>query len=196
VRRSSPQPENWMLVRPEETTLAQRLCDGANRSEDTRQPIAELGFMASFWNRKPDDEGGADVAATCGGWSRYTDNSFMLNLPYPEAAPQPFTATTARVLVGIVIQCWQPEWATWTSHDLADLQEDPEGPLGMVKTLGWATYFLAAPTPSSNTLPAGVKLERFESGALLTIGDDPAQVPEDLMLATRDALGEQVLGRK
>ena len=107
-----------------------------------------------------------------------------------------------------MVECGQPDWATWTSHHLVEVQDEHVTgkssnwqalkpgdviPTGVEKPLGWATYFSTLPTHPGG-LPSGVESHQLGAGWLLTIGENPADVPADLLLAVRDVLGEQVLG--
>lgn len=191
VTGDAPPPEDWMHVPSRAETLAERLRQGINRGDGAEEPIADLGFSTHLWNLKQGGEGGASVSTSCGSWSEYAPpNNFLLDLPRPlEAAPELCQPDAAKALIQAVVTSWDPSWATWTSNRLAELQ-DPD--LSGGKILGWATYFSTLPHLAEE-LPTGAKLERFGGGGLVTIGKDPADVPEELLLAVRDVLGEGAL---
>jgi hypothetical protein len=192
VRTPSPRPENWTPVPLGEPELAELLARGINRGAGTEKPMLELGFQTGFWNLKDDEEGGAGISAHCGSWSEHAPpNNFLLDLPAPEFAPELYQPHTARALMETVVECWQPDWATWTSRALRRAQRRGDAP--PAKPLGWATYF-SAPSELPSDLPPGSTSERLGTGWLITIGGDPGEVPVELLLAVRDALGEKVVG--
>jgi hypothetical protein len=192
VRTPSPRPENWTLVSPHEAELAELVARGINRGGGDEDPMPELGFQIGFWNLQDDEEGGAGISVHCGSWSEHAPpNNFLLDLPSPQIAPELYEAHTARALIETVVECWQPDWATWTSRALRRAQRRDGTPAA--KPLGWATYFSASSGLPAE-VPTGARFERLGPGWLLTIGDDPAEVPAELLLAVREALGENVVG--
>lgn len=190
VTAAAPPPADWVIVPRSDDSLAKRLRRGVNRRDTTGEPVHELGFSLRLWNLKEREAGGGNLSVHCGGCSEHLLNSFLLDLPPRQIEPGVYQPPTARGLMEAVIDCWQPDWATWTSRALRRLQRrDDTAP---AKPLGWATYFSARPG-SAHDLPPGAALHALGRGWLLTIGDDPADVPADLVLAVRDSLGEQAL---
>jgi len=190
ARAPSPRRENWEPAPRDELGLSALIERGATQ-DDWGNPMPSLGFTTGFWNLR-NNGGSAGLSTICGGWTQRTPNNFLLDLPEPQYASQLYDPRTAEALIRVVIETWEPDWATWTSDALAQRQ-DPD--LSGTRLLGWVTYFSKAPKPSTK-LPPGVRLHELDSGLLITIGDDPAQVPEELVLATRDALGEEFLERE
>jgi len=144
-----------------------------------------------MWNgsASPDSIG---LSVGCGSYSEVKGlgNSLVVDLPSPDGdAGRLFTRATARALVEAVVECWEPTWVTWTSHDLADAQ--PRG----VGRVGWMTY-LADPLVRRLEAPLdGYDTKQLDSGVLVTLADDATVVSADDVHRLRAALGDVVRWR-
>lgn len=75
---------------------------------------------------------------------------------------------------------------------LSDMDESPSRRCPVTKPLGWATYF-SPPPELRHELPTGADVQQLGRDSLITIGENPAEVPEHLLLAVCDALDERNL---
>lgn len=162
--------------------LEELLLAGQNRRDMDRVPIPELGFSAGLWNG--DFERGVGLSVNCGVWSRVVPNSFVLKLPKVGEAVELYTAQTAMAVFRVVVDAWEPEWATWSSAALRELQ----GAEPPAKVMGWATYLSSRDALEDVDAPEGVEVAAAGSGVLVTVGDDPGEVSETRLLAAREAL--------
>lgn len=99
------------LKQPFEVSLAavrESLERGVNRRDIDRKPIPELGFSFSLWSGHSDEES-YSISATCGSYSQYVGNYFVLELPSKGARSLPSALQTALDLFDILIEIWSPE---------------------------------------------------------------------------------------
>lgn len=155
---------------------------GQNRRDTDGTPIIELGFSAALWNG--DLEHAAGLMVQCGAWSPVVSNRFVLDLPSDsDGVTELFLPETARDMLRAVINSWEPEWATWTSDALREVQKAAPG----APVFGWMTY-LSSREVSDADVPAGVEVEPFGAGVLVTLGERPGDISESLLVASRDSL--------
>lgn len=170
-------------VSMDEGELARLLRSGENRRDVNAAPIPELGFSAGLWNG--DFERSVGLSTKCGAWSSAVPNSFVLNLPPAEqGAIGLHEPETAKAILGVVIEAWEPEWATWTSHYLREVQDAVVG----TPVLGWATYLSFRMGIPDEGIPSDVEIEPLGPGVLVTIGESPRHVSESALLTTRSFL--------
>lgn len=157
---------------------ASRLTDESVRKE------GHLSFGA--WNGGMDDAG-ARIMVGAGIDSPWLANAVVLTLPKANPPAWMQSPSAMRELLRATVLCWQPEWATVTSHELRAAQPDARPPR---LVLGWATY-IAEPTatPVRLALPATTQVESDPSGIYMSFGDDPLCPPRDQVLDARAALG-------
>lgn len=99
------------LKQPFEVSLAavrESLARGVNRRDTDRKPIPELGFSFSLWSGHADEES-YSVSATCGSYSQYVGNCFIVELPSTGARSLPSALQTAFDLFGKLTEIWTPE---------------------------------------------------------------------------------------
>ena len=99
------------LKQPFEVSLAavrESLERGVNRRDTDRQPIPELGYSFSFWSGGSDDEA-YSVSTTCGCYSQYVGNHFVLSLPSAGARSLPSALQDALALFGVLTEIWTPD---------------------------------------------------------------------------------------
>jgi hypothetical protein len=158
---------------------------GRNRRDTDGTVIEELGYSVGLWNG--DDSAGAGLSVGCGTTSAWIVNAVVLSLPVDDddGRPVPLPTEVNRRAFTSLVQCWAPDWATWTSDAARDAQPDDADAI----VLGWLTYLsTAAGTVSSRKLPTGVTAEPFAAGTLLTIGDGSTPLDARLLTAARAAL--------
>jgi Immunity protein 52 len=152
--------------------LRDLLFDGQNRGDDeARSVIADLGYHVGFWNG---EEVGTGLSVTCGGWSPWTSNSIVIELPDVDGRDPGtlYQATTILEMTRIVAHGWSPTWGTCTSHELREEQQSQPGEV----VVGWATYLSAERADRSGKLP-----------------DSPTDIPLDTVMAVREGLGLALL---
>jgi hypothetical protein len=176
-------------VEPAPEQLRDLLLDGRYRNDATNSVIPELGFNVALWNGQDSIAG---LSIDCGGWSASgAPNSVVINFPQAddplaEVVYQPIKAAT---LVRAVIEVWSPSEAWWVSHELREAQGAEVGEV----VVGWATYLSVERIARAGRLPADVETEAVGDGLIITIGDDPTDVPLDTVMAVREALGPALL---
>lgn len=171
-------------VSVDSSALAALFRSGQNRRDADGSPIAELGLSVALWNG--DFKRAVGLSVKCGAWSPVVPNSFVLSLPAADdGGSELYQPETARTMMRAVIASWEPEWATWTSHALREVQQPEPG----APVLGWATYLSSGRAVAEVGLPQGVEVEPIGAGVLLTVGRSPAEVPTSLLLATRELVG-------
>jgi hypothetical protein len=150
-------------VSVESSALRELLLAGVNRRDFGGDVINELGFSVSLWNG--DSRAPVGFSVTCGAAPSTPGvmNSFVLNLPSPEAGgAQFYEPSTARALVMAVVAAWEPDWATFASHRLREAVD----PAPRQPVTGWITYLSARgrrPVPSR----LGAVVEQLDDGALV-----------------------------
>jgi Immunity protein 52 len=169
---------------PSTLDAAGLLRGGRNRRDTDGTVIEDLGYSVGLWNG--DDSAGAGLNVDCGTTSARVVNAVVLSLPVDDdGRPVPLPTEANRRAFTALVQCWAPDWATWTSQAAADAQPDDADSI----MLGWLTYLSTATgTVSSRKLPTGVTAEPFAAGTLLTIGDGSTPLDPRLLTAARAAL--------
>lgn len=198
LRLLNPAFETWYLpgrsrrdalrrrVHPEREALLNLLGSGRNRRDSDQSVIAELGYSMDLWNGQAPSVG---LSVGCGMHPRtpHVKNVAVVNLPSSDDGLGDLASTPVALgLMRLLVDCWEPDWATWTSHEWRKEQGGEPG----APVLGWMTY-LAGALPAEG-MPAGVIVEPFGSGALITTADDIAGVTRDVLVAAREALGGQL----
>lgn len=91
---------------------------GVNRRDEDGRVLAELGYSVGLWNRaKPTIGLGCTVGAHPS--SKGILNCFVLDFPPPEAEAQRlYEPSVAKAILEVIVEAWEPSWATWTSHSL------------------------------------------------------------------------------
>ncbi len=143
-RRGGSRSSSTRPVKSDPASLEELFEHGRNRREVGREPIDELGFQVGLWNRSNPAVGLSCVAGSYA-FSLGVSNSFVLEFPrLDEASLALYDPAVAERIVEAVIDVWDPDWLTWTSHALRNKQH--AGPREPV--MGWATYIAAAESPA------------------------------------------------
>lgn len=126
------------LIEPDPEAVGELMLAGVNRRDADLSVIEELGFSAGLWNG--DFETSVGLSVDCGKWASAQGlmNAFSLDLPPPPPRPgaQLYELDTALAIMRAVVEAWEPDWATLTSHRLADaLDAGPRRPI-----VGWITF--------------------------------------------------------
>lgn len=165
----------------DEAALGKLFEKGRNRRDFGNGVIEELGFELDLWNRARPAVG---LAAIGGSYSTNPGilNSFVLDFPPPEAdALRLYKPSVAEAIFDAVVDAWEPDWATWTSHTLRDAQGAPL----REPVVGWMTYLTP---PVSADLP-GARTRPLRRGSAITIGQDVNGAGEEVVLDVRARLG-------
>lgn len=173
-------------VAPRLDELRRHLLAGRNRTDsEPREVIERLGYSFDVWNGQDDADAGLMVH--CGCYARRVGNSCVIDLPDVLVESEAlYRVGVARSVMRDLVECWEPDWATWTSRRL---REEQSGQRGKV-VAGFATYLSPALACRVQSLPDRVVSEQVGEGVLFTLGDDPRDVPVENMLALRRALSD------
>jgi hypothetical protein len=150
------------------------LNQGRNKSDIGKDIIDVLGFSVEFWNR---NKVPVSVSVNCGVTSSVETimNHFTVDLPEPVGgATDLYAPEIAKRVFRVVVESWDPLWATFGSYSLRAAQVQGAGrPIA-----GWLTYL-------SSRLGSQVELEEEEisvepllGGMLLTVGTDPLHLKD------------------
>jgi Immunity protein 52 len=160
------------------------LLAGRNRGDTDGAVIEQLGFSASLWNGQ---ETAAGLHVGCGMYSRAVINAVVLDLPPADGLGlEIYSPRAASAVMRALAECWEPEWATLTSHELRRVQAAP--PRSPV--VGWMTFLAAPRYVDVARLPQQASAENLAAGTLITIGSECTAVTGELVLAVRQALGD------
>jgi len=145
----------------EVNALASLLRGGRNRRASESSVISDLGYLTGLWNGDFDQSVGLSI--TCGSWSPRLLNAIVLNLPNPAGrAVVLVEPATAKALVQVMVDAWDPDWAMLGTNTLRSAQHpQPRQPV-----VGWLTY-LAGDRPRPDALPDGVTMEPMGRGGVL-----------------------------
>lgn len=163
-------------------SLGRLLAQGVNRRDVDGEVIEELGFSLGLWNRARPAVG---LSGTVGAHPSFHGvlNSIVFDFPPPEAeALRLYEPRVAEAIFDAVIEAWEPDWATWTSHALRDVQ----GAAPREPVVGWMTYLT---TPVSTDLP-GVTSRSLPGGTAIRIGQDASSAEEAAVLDARTQLAK------
>jgi hypothetical protein len=118
----------------DQASLRAALANGVNRRDDTGEPIPELGFSFSGWNRSKPEVG---LSMTIGAFAREAAVANFVVLSFYAAEDSPiYSPSKALQALRVAVHAWDPVWATWTTQALQDGQDFELGS----PTVGWMTY--------------------------------------------------------
>jgi Immunity protein 52 len=160
---------------------------GRNRRESDRSVIEELGYSINLWNGQ-DPSVGLNIG--CGRYHRseYVKNAVVIDLPRSdEGLADLALPERARAMMHLLVECWDPDWATWTSSELRREQRVVPGR----PVLGWMTYLSSLQDPQPSLL-ARSTLEPLGPGSLITAADEITEVTGASLLAIREALAGNI----
>lgn len=207
--RDKAETKAGALAQPVVTTdrqdLVERLKAGVVR-DDRGTLIETAGYSVYWWNGDESDPAAITLNMSLGRTSKQVPNSVVFQFPDPTALPSIYSARSASDLVLTVIEVFQPDRAVWLDDDSRAAQKDPDRVLPngaraigrlVGHPAGWATYLAdSEPTGFNDSLlPATASAERIGDGTLVLLGNDPANVPVDDLLAVRAAMGYEVPAR-
>ena len=168
----------------EHDVLRKLLESGRNRRDFDRTVIEELGYSMFLWNGQEPSIG---LHIGCGVSSPYVTNVVVIDLPRSdEDLGKLASAETARNLMRLLVQCWDPEWSTLSSHDWREEQEVQAGEA----VLGWMTYIRWVTEPLD--LPPRVAVEHLGPGSLVIAAPELAMVSGRQLTAIRQALASDL----
>jgi len=207
--RDKAETKSGALAQPVVTTdrqdLVARLKAGVTR-DDTGTVIETAGYSVYWWNGDERDSAAITLNMSLGRTSKQVPNSVVFQFPDPTTVPSIYSARSASDLVLTVIEVFQPDRAVWLDDDSRAAQKGPDrvlpnGARAMGRLVGhpagWATY-LADSEPTAfneHLLPPTASVERIGAGTLVLLGNDPANVSVEDVLAVRAAMGYEVPAR-
>jgi hypothetical protein len=161
-------------------SLGRLLVQGVNRRDVDGEVLDELGFSLGLWNRARPAIG---LSGTVGAHPSFPGvlNSLVLDFPPPEAEGlRLYEPGVAEAIFDAVIEAWEPDWATWTSNALRNMQSAaPREP-----AVGWMTYLTA---PVGGPL-RGVTSRPLLNGTVITTGKTVSSAEEAVVLDVRTQL--------
>lgn len=169
---TSASPDQPVSADP--AALTSLLEAGVNRADFGNEALTRLGYSFDLWNGAPGDQA-SSLGGTVGVHAGKPDivNNVVLNLPTA------YTPNTAAL--DLLIDAWDPDWATWTTRALRRAQGRD-----FREVVGWSTY-LRCSTPTK--APDGVRTRRVGNGIVVSFEKNGADVADDDVLAVRDWLG-------
>ncbi len=164
-------------------SLDRLLLQGVNRRDVGGQVIEELGFSFGLWNRNRPAVG---LSGTVGAYPSFSGvlNSIVLDVPPPddEAAARLYEPAVAAAILDAVVEAWIPDWATWTSPSLRNVQDVA----AREPVLGWMTYLAS---PVTVELP-NVGRRPLLNGTVIEVSSQVSELSEATVLATRSSLAK------
>ncbi|MGQ0743347.1 MAG: Imm52 family immunity protein [Acidimicrobiales bacterium] len=135
--------------------LGRLLNKGRNRRDSDLAIIEKLGYSASLWNGNPSFPFSLWVSCAVAAGPRL-GNAFTLTLPNTRPFSEWIDWPQARELLMAVVEAWDPEWASLTTHEWREVQDPPPG----TPIAGWVTYLSGrknrkAPPPAVIVEPLG-----------------------------------------
>lgn len=144
--------------------LRSLLSSGRGRRDTDKSVISELGYSASLWNGK---KAAAAWSVQCGshpGPGIGISNLFVVDWPESnDMMALRCEQEMALKAMRVVVESWDPEWATWTSRPLRNAQQTS----GREPVLGLLTYFNEARRVPR--LDAPFDVDRLGNGHVLSI---------------------------
>lgn len=114
----------------------ERLClERVRKGELDKNGLAKMGFLFAIGSEHPDDESSI-ITFTVGAalTSPHLSNSCVLTLPVEGAARERLLQVEkAKKIIVVLVEIWNPDYATLTSHQLRDK-------LNAANKVGWITY--------------------------------------------------------
>lgn len=179
-RRAASKAAAKTPVDTDAESLGRLLAQGVNRRDVGGDVIEELGFSIGLWNRARPAVG---LSGTVGAYPSFQGvlNSVVLDFPPPEAeALRLYEPSVAQAIFDAVVEAWEPNWATWTTHALRNAQ----GAAPREPVVGWMTYL---ETAVSEDLPRATSRPLL-GGTVITIGQDVSGAGEQAVLDVRGRL--------
>jgi hypothetical protein len=170
------------LVGTDAGSLEQLLLKGRNRRDADRSVIEELGFQVGMWNGQETE---ISLSASVGGYAGTPglSNAVVLKLPAPVGiARRLYGRQVAQRITEAIVESWEPNWATWASHPLQEVQDAP----ARTPVVGWLTYLSQARLAPDSAHTIGA--EPLHGGWLVRAADDVDGVSGDVVLALRRSL--------
>lgn len=172
---------------PERGVVSTLLESGRNRRESDRSVIEELGYSINLWNGQ---DPSVALNIGCGRYHRseYVKNAVIIDLPrLDEGLADLASLEKARAMMHLLVECWDPDWATWTSSELRKEQRVVPGR----PVLGWMTYLSSLQDPQPSLL-ARSTLEPLGAGTLIIAANEISEVTGESLLAIREALAGHI----
>ena len=156
------------------------LADRTSSAGDRGWAVEKLGFTISLWNGADPQIG---MMGLFGAYPEVSDvmNSFSLGLPPLDEIPDFRDTSIARRILKIMVDAWEPSWATWSSYELHDLQE----PAARQPVVGVLTY-LTEVGDSLDSVAHLPDVEPYRDGVFL--GFDDAEGPASEVLELKQNL--------
>jgi hypothetical protein len=154
---------------------------GQNLRDADNSVIEQLGYSMNVWNGRAPSAG---LAIGCGKSPKnaHVKNSIVLTLPRSDGEVAELSRPpTAKAIVRLMVECWDPDWVTWTTREWRRYQD-----IGREPTFGWLTYLSSSYTPPRD-FPSGVTVETLGTGSLVIAADSVTHVTKTLLTEIHQA---------
>lgn len=165
-------PGRGQLVDPSPSALAVML-EAAWAEPHVDRDLRRLLGVAAALSTSPsgnDDAIGLTMRAGASSVVQNVDRSYcMLRMLGSPARSLPLLSRdVALALMRTMVECWRPDWCTWSSRQLQTSQGWVDGEV----IAGWATYLAGPSGVRSRRLPAGVSTALLPDGVLVVADGD------------------------
>lgn len=158
-------------------SLQRQLERGRHRDEPGTPAMEDLGFHIGLWNGQALP---SSFGLAIGGWSPHLWNDFVLRLPRVRADRQPIDPEEGWGLMQVVVDAFDPDWATLVSSAVMDGQDVNDSPI-----VGWLTYVKWAVES-----PANVVSRPIGNGTALQASPDVGRLAFDDIETVRAVLNQ------
>jgi hypothetical protein len=156
------------------------LADRSSSAGDRGSAVDQLGFSIALWNGTDPQLG---MMGLFGAYpaTKGILNCLSLSLPPLDEIPEFRDTSIGRRILKVMIDAWEPEWATWSSYEGHELQE----PAPRQPVIGVLTY-LTGVGDSLDSLGDLPDVEPYRDRVLL--GFDHAEGPVSEVLELKQKL--------
>lgn len=171
----------------DESAVSAAFARGQNRRDSDGSVLEDLGFALSVWNG--DDAMPVSLSIRCGIRAPNVSNAVVVKVgrPTDHIFNLDSRAAAARLL-RVLIEAWDPDWATMTSNAMREAQSIESGQ----PVLGWLTYLSAIRGPVP-VLTDPFSVEPVDGkGTIIAIGQRD-EVDGVVLRALSETLGHQLL---
>jgi hypothetical protein len=164
--------------------LTELMKKGQNRRDTDGSVMERLGFTFGIWNGQ---EPGIGLRGSVGASHGIPGlmNRVIVDLPTIDSEVERlYHSEVALRILSAVVEAWEPDWATWTSHSLRDAQK---GEL-RVPVIGWMTYLSGSRLNAVGAAKVGAGA--LNDGWLIRTTDDVSSIDVNKVLDTQRHLSK------
>jgi hypothetical protein len=163
--------------------LTELMLQGRQYTDVGHQLMERLGFSAAMWNgEKP----GVSLRVSVGRFGTGPGslrNTVIMNIGRRAGDGEAlFELSAAEQVMGAAVANWDPDWASWTTKELRDSQQEQERFLET--NVGWLTYLSAVRTKFA----AVPEAQPMGTGVLVVAADRAEDVDAERVIGLRQTL--------